>query len=240
SANVCTSQLNETNQFCKACTFCSNYGKQCNQLVYLHGNNVNLLKANLKPTSRAWNVVHGLLGIPESKSVCMDCWGYRSPNQSLDSSIWILERHNFLQDPIYPNDEPEVIEPHLIYYEKEDAFYDILPSPVFFKPEVHCEYESEIPKGNLNVRFRADFPKSFQNIVLSHPKLRGCPLTLKSATKIECARKCSLDATYRSIYFNDIEKTCVHMQHTDSLLPPKIEESQEGRSGFTKVAYGIP
>ncbi|KER19573.1 hypothetical protein T265_11695 [Opisthorchis viverrini] len=179
SANLCTIQLNETNRFCEACTFCSNYGEQRNQLVFLHGRNVNLAKVNLQPNSRVWSEMHGLLGIPESESVVeWRDFDPRTPEFTSGPDIfkWGATR-------------PDGNEPHLIYHKEDDAIYDVLPGPVILKLEVHCEYGGELLKDNLNVRFRADFPERFHNIVQPHPKFRGCPLTLKAATKIECARK---------------------------------------------------
>ncbi|KER18843.1 hypothetical protein T265_15793, partial [Opisthorchis viverrini] len=90
---------------------------------------------------------------------------------------------------------------------------------VIFKLKVHCEDGGESPKDNLNVPFRVDFPESFHDIFPPHHEFRGCPLTLKAATKIECAHKCALNPTCRSIYFKDKEKNGVHMQQADSLLP---------------------
>ncbi|OON18061.1 PAN domain protein [Opisthorchis viverrini] len=230
SEDVCMIQLNETTEFCEASSFCSNYGKKHNQLVFLHGRNVNFLKPILPHRPWAWNGMHVLLGIPESHSVAgwhdMDP---RSPEftSGPDSFKW-------------GENQPNGNEPHLIYHKKDDAMYDVYSRPYDFAHAVHCEYGGELPKDNLNVLFKADFPKKFNNIVQPRPDFLGCPLTLEAATKMDCARRCALDPACRSIYFNNKEKKCIHMLYADSLLPQTITTSPEGWSRFAKTARGIP
>ncbi|KAG5442517.1 hypothetical protein CSKR_114470 [Clonorchis sinensis] len=230
SADVCMIQLGAANEFCKACALCSNYGKQRNQVAFLQGRNVNLLKSVLQTGSAVWTGMHGLLGIPKSPSVA----GWRD----LDPRT-----PEFTSGPDLfkwaPN-QPTGSEPHLVFHKHHEVMYDIYSPPLNFTREVYCEYGEAVPKTDFNVLYRADFPDKFNSIVQPQPDLDGCTLMVKARTKIDCARRCTLDTACRSIYFNENERKCIHMQHADSLLPQKITESQEGWSRFARTAYGNP
>ncbi|KER19957.1 hypothetical protein T265_11389 [Opisthorchis viverrini] len=129
SADVCTIQLNESRHFCDACNLCSNYGKQHNQLVFLHGRNVNLVKTILQPGSRAWNGMHGFLGIPEFKSVAG--WRDLDPKTPEITSAPDLFK--------WAVNQPDGNQPNLAYHKKYDAMYDIHSGPANYVREVHCE-----------------------------------------------------------------------------------------------------
>ncbi|TGZ75330.1 hypothetical protein CRM22_000436 [Opisthorchis felineus] len=227
----CVVQVGLATEFCEACELCSNYGKQRGQFVFLQGRSMLAIVSSLDMISVVWSGINALLGIPESRSA----FGWQDIEPKMP--VFIAEPSEFK----WGSGQPDENGPYLVYNKSDDAMYDV-PQKGLEPPGVTvlCEFGGLLPRYRWTQRYDATYPKRFDNIIHPNPGLVGCPHETQALTKIDCVRRCALDITCRSVYFNGKEGKCVLMRHADSLLPQTIAQSQEDWSRFVRTKQTYP
>ncbi|TGZ70676.1 hypothetical protein CRM22_003060 [Opisthorchis felineus] len=104
---------------------------------------------------------------------------------------------------------------------------------------VYCEYGGPLPTGNLRQKYRSDFPVPLDQFFTSDKNWHGCHQMLQKPSKLDCARKCTLDVACRSIYYDDADGRCVHMMYADARLPSTVRSETAKWERYAKTSYVV-